>query len=76
MSSAIIWNIVMAIPFLLAFIAVPIWMSVKHPDHATDHAAALRYLTARRTPIPTATALLNGAGTAGSEREPALAARS
>lgn len=46
MPSAIIWNIVLAIPFLLAFIAVPLWMSARRPDRAPDHAAARQYLAA------------------------------
>ena len=40
---AIVWvNIVLAIPFLIAFIAVPLWMTFRTsqagPDHAEAHA--------------------------------------
>jgi hypothetical protein len=59
--SAIIWNIVLAIPFLLAFIAVPLWMSARRPDRAPDHTAAHQYLAATRTP---AAAPLNSAAPA------------
>jgi hypothetical protein len=51
MSSAISWNLVLAIPFLLAFIAVPLWMSVRRRDRAPDHAAAHQHLTAQRTGV-------------------------
>jgi hypothetical protein len=84
-SSAIIWNLVLAVPFLLAFIAVPLWMSIRRPDRAPDHSAARRYLAATRTSAastaPTAStaraawAEPNGAGTARSERELVLAGR-
>jgi len=78
-SSTIIWNLVLAIPFLLAFIAVPLWMSLRRPDRAPDHTAARRYLAAKGTPIvSTAHAAVvrpEGAGTARTDREPVLAAR-
>jgi hypothetical protein len=84
-SSAIIWNLVLAVPFLLAFIAVPLWMSIRRPDRAPDHAAAHRYLAAKRnltapaaaTPrtAPAAPAHRTGAGAADRERELVLAAR-
>lgn len=40
-------NIALAIPFLVAFIAVPLWITFKHPDTAADHTQACRYLRAR-----------------------------
>jgi hypothetical protein len=40
-------NIALVIPFLVAFIAVPLWITFKHPDSATDHLQARRYLRAR-----------------------------
>ena len=40
-------NIALVIPFLVAFIAVPLWITFKHPDTAADHAQARRYLRAR-----------------------------
>jgi hypothetical protein len=40
-------NIALAIPFLVAFIAVPLWMTFKRPETAPDHTEAHRYLRAR-----------------------------
>ena len=40
-------NIALAIPFLVAFIAIPLWMTFKHPDTGADHTQARRYLHAR-----------------------------
>lgn len=40
-------NIALAIPFLVAFIAIPLWMTFKHPDTGADHMQARRYLRAR-----------------------------
>lgn len=40
-------NIALAIPFLVAFIAIPLWMTFKHPDTGADHTQAHRYLRAR-----------------------------
>lgn len=37
-------NIALAIPFLVAFIGVPLWLTFKRPDAAADHFAARRYL--------------------------------
>lgn len=77
MSSTIIWNFVLAIPFLIAFIAVPLWMSIRRPDRAPDHTAARRYLAVKGTPIISAAhpaaARPEDAGTA--VREPVLSAR-
>lgn len=40
-------NILLAIPFLFAFIAVPLWMTFKYPRTGPDHTAARQYLRAR-----------------------------
>jgi hypothetical protein len=40
-------NIALAIPFLVAFIAIPLWMTFKRPETAADHAAAHGYLRAK-----------------------------
>ncbi len=50
MLSATIWCVVLSIPFLLAFIAVPLWMSVRYPDRAPDHTAARLYLALKEIP--------------------------
>jgi len=43
--SAIVWvNIVLAIPFLIAFIAVPLWMTFRTSQAGPDHAEAHAYL--------------------------------
>jgi hypothetical protein len=40
-------NIALAIPFLVVFIAVPLWLTFKRPETGTDHTGAHRYLRAR-----------------------------
>lgn len=47
MTSSIIWNIVLIVPFLLAFIGIPLWMTWKHLDRAADHSASHQYLAAK-----------------------------
>jgi hypothetical protein len=80
MSSTLTWNLVLIVPFLLAFIGIPLWMTVKHLDRAPDHTAARRYLAAKGTPITSTVhtvrpRLENELRTANSEREPVLAGR-
>jgi hypothetical protein len=46
--TAVVWaNILLAIPFLVTFIAVPLWWTVKRPQAGTDHAEARAYLRTR-----------------------------
>lgn len=46
--TAIVWaNILLAIPFLVAFIAVPLWWTFRRPPAAPDHAEARAYLRTR-----------------------------
>ena len=40
-------NIALAIPFLVAFIAVPLWFTFKRPETGADHTEAHRYLRVR-----------------------------
>ena len=40
-------NIALAIPFLVAFIAIPLWLTFKRPETGADHTEAHRYLRAR-----------------------------
>lgn len=68
--TAIVWaNILLILPFLIAFIAVPLWWTFKRPPAAPDHSEARAYLSTRnafagaltrraRTPahVPTRTA--------------------
>ena len=46
--TAVVWaNILLAIPFLAAFIAVPLWVTFKRPQTGPDHSEARAYLRAR-----------------------------
>ena len=60
MTALVITSILLTIPFLAVFIAVPLWMTVKRPESAPDHSRAHAYLRARQalkvTPADSATA--------------------
>ena len=46
--TAVVWaNILLAIPFLVAFIAVPLWWTFKRPPASPDHSEARAYLRGR-----------------------------
>jgi hypothetical protein len=46
--TAVVWaNVALAIPFLLAFIAVPLWMTFRRPNAGADHSRAHTYLRAK-----------------------------
>jgi hypothetical protein len=46
--SAVVWaNILLTLPFLIAFIAIPLWMTFQRPETAPDHAEARAYLRTR-----------------------------
>jgi hypothetical protein len=46
--SAVVWaNIVLALPFLVTFIAVPLWWTFKRPPAAADHRESRAYLRTR-----------------------------
>jgi len=46
--TAIVWaNILLTLPFLIAFIAVPLWWTLKRPPAAPDHSEARAYLRTR-----------------------------
>lgn len=47
MTSSIVWNMILIVPFLVAFIGIPLWMTWKHLDRAADHSASHQYLTAK-----------------------------
>ena len=47
MTSTLFWNSLLILPFLLAFIGIPLWMTWKHLDRPADHSAAHRYLAAK-----------------------------
>jgi hypothetical protein len=60
MTALVITSILLTIPFLVAFIAVPLWLTLRWPDSAPDHSQAHAYLRARQAlklaPAGTATA--------------------
>jgi hypothetical protein len=44
----IVWaNILLAAPFILAWIGVPLWLTVKRPPASPDFSAAHAYLAAK-----------------------------
>ena len=47
MTSTLFWNSLLIVPFLLAFIGIPLWMTWKHTDRGADHSAARQYLAAK-----------------------------
>ena len=44
-------NIALAIPFLVVFIALPLWFTFKRPETGADHTEAHRYLRARAAQV-------------------------
>jgi len=55
--TAVVWaNVALAIPFLIAFIGIPLWMTFRRPQTGPDHSQARAYLRAK--------AALAGAGAA------------
>ena len=43
-----VWiNLILALPFVLAIIGIPLWMTWKHTDTAPDFGPASEYLTAK-----------------------------
>lgn len=47
MTSALVWNSLLILPFLVAFIGIPLWMTWKHLDRPADHSASHQYLAAK-----------------------------
>lgn len=46
--SAVVWaNILLTLPFLIAFIGLPLWLTFRRPETAPDHAEARAYLRTR-----------------------------
>jgi hypothetical protein len=48
MTALVITSIVLTIPFLVAFIAIPLWVTFQRPETAPDHGQAHAYLRARQ----------------------------
>ena len=71
--TAVIWaNVLLAIPFLIAVIGVPLWMTFKRPQTVPDHSQAHAYLRSKaafaEAGAVTPTHVTSGAG---SLRQPA-----
>jgi hypothetical protein len=48
--SAVVWaNILLTLPFLVAFIGLPLWLTFHRPETAPDHTEARAYLNNRTT---------------------------
>jgi hypothetical protein len=47
MTPVVLASILLTIPFLVAFIGIPLWMTFKRPETSADHIGAHRYLRAR-----------------------------
>ena len=46
--SAVVWvNILLTLPFLIAFIGLPLWLTFRRPETAPDHSEARAYLRMR-----------------------------
>jgi hypothetical protein len=46
--SAVVWaNILLTLPFLIAFIGLPLWLTFYRPEIAPDHTEAHAYLRTR-----------------------------
>jgi hypothetical protein len=53
--TAVVWaNVALAIPFLLAFIGIPLWMTFRRPQTGADHSQARAYLRAKAALASTA----------------------
>ena len=48
MTALVITGFLLTIPFLVAFIAVPLWMTFRRPETGPDHCRAHSYLRARQ----------------------------
>ena len=40
-------NLLLAVPFLIAFIGIPLWMTFRRPQTGPDHSRAHAYLRAK-----------------------------
>ena len=55
--TAVVWaNVLLAIPFLIAFIGIPLWMTFRRPQTGADHSQARAYLRAKAALASTAVA--------------------
>ena len=61
--STVVWaNILLALPFLIAVIGIPLWLTFQRPQTRPDHAEARAYLRTRSalTATPTSHAATPG----------------
>ena len=55
--TAVVWaNVALAIPFLLVWIGIPLWMTFRRPQTGADHSQARAYLRAKAALASTAVA--------------------
>jgi hypothetical protein len=48
--TATIWaNVLLSIPFLTAFVGIPLWLTFRRPQTGTDHSRAHAYLRAKES---------------------------
>jgi hypothetical protein len=66
--TAVVWaNVLLAIPFLIALIGIPLWMTFRRPHTGPDHSQARTYLRAKaalataHTPVPASSRFTGGA---------------
>lgn len=46
--TSIVWiNILLGVPFVLAIVGIPLWLTWQRTDTAPDHTAARRYLASK-----------------------------
>ena len=46
--TGLVWaDLILAVPFLLTFIVVPLWLTFARPETGSDHSAARQYLRRR-----------------------------
>ena len=72
--TAVVWaNIALAIPFLLVWIGIPLWMTFRRPQTGADHSQARAYLRAKAA-LASTTATAPGRVTAGTRHADRIAA--
>ena len=52
MTALVLASILLTIPFLVAFIGIPLWMTFARPETGADHTRAQRYLAGSRRAQP------------------------
>lgn len=52
MTSVILANLLLALPFLAAFTGIPLWITFRHPESPPDFTEAREYLAAKAAAAP------------------------